>query len=127
MSKTILNFWLDVCLLVVFIALSTVTAILQFVFPSPLAAEGWTLWGWDYVDWHDLQFGIICMLAACVLLHVMLHWPWVCGVVATRILHTKNQTDDGIRTIWGVATLIVLFHIIAIVVAAALFTVESPR
>jgi len=127
MSKTLVNFCLDVCLLAVFVALSTVTAILQFVFPAPIGAEGWSLWGWDYTSWHDLQFGIICVMAAAVLLHVMLHWPWVCGVIATRILRTKQQTDDGIRTIWGVATLIVLFHVVAITVGAALFMVESPK
>lgn len=126
MSKTILNFWLDATLLAVFSALCCISAILQFVFPVGPSALGWTLWGWDYIAWRDLQFATLCLFSLGVLVHVMLHWSWVCGVITTRIVATQSRPDDGIRTIWGVATLIVLFHLLAAVVAAALFTIQAP-
>ena len=126
MSKTMLNFWLDALLLVVFSTLCCISAILQFAFPAGPPGIAWTLWGWDYFAWRDLQFGTLCLLAVCVLLHVMLHWSWVCGVVTTRILASNARPDDGIRTLWGVALLIVLFHALGIAVAVALFTIKGP-
>ncbi|MGE3317442.1 MAG: DUF4405 domain-containing protein [Planctomycetaceae bacterium] len=127
MSKTIVNFWLDVCLLLTFVLLGAVSAILQFVFPTGTSASGWRLWGFDYVAWRDLQFIILCAFAAEVLLHVMLHWDWVCGVLTTKLLKRKTKTEEGIRTIWGVATLIVLLHLLGGAVGLAFLTIEAPR
>lgn len=123
MSKTVLNFWLDVCLLCAFLTLCAVSAILQFVFPIGPDAGGWRLWGWGYVAWRDFQFGVLCVFAGLVLLHVMLHWTWVCGVVTTKIKPTKQRPDEGQRTLWGVGTLIVLLHVLVGVVVAALLTI----
>lgn len=127
MSKTILNFWLDVGLLFTFLSLCTVSAILQFVFPMGPAAAGWKLWGLSYVAWRDGQFLILSIFAAEVLLHVMLHWSWICGVVSTRMLGRKLSADDGSRTLWGVALLIALLHLAGGVVAAAYLTIQTPR
>lgn len=127
MSKTILNFWLDVCLLLTFVAFGIVSTILQFVFPPGPAASGWMLWGWDYIAWRDLQFILLCIFTAEILLHVMLHWSWVCGIVTTRLLRQKAPTDDGIRTIYGVATLIVLLHVVGVTVAIAYLTIRGTK
>jgi hypothetical protein len=35
-----------------------------------------------YDQWAGLQFGLIATPALGLLLHVMLHWNWVCGIVA---------------------------------------------
>jgi hypothetical protein len=56
----------------------------------------------------------------------MLHWKWVCSVIATQILRTKTRPDEGMQTIYGVATLIVLLHVIAAGVVAAMFCVHHP-
>lgn len=53
MSKSVINFWLDVLLLVVFLTLITVATILQFAFPPVAEMDGWSLWGWDYADWSQ--------------------------------------------------------------------------
>ena len=127
MSKTIVNFWLDVCLLLTFALLGAVSAIVQFVFPVGVSAAGWRLWGYDYVAWRDLQFIVLCTLAAEVVLHVMLHWDWVCGVITTKLLKRRTRAEDGIRTVWGVATLIVLLHLLGGAVGLAFLTIESPR
>lgn len=120
------NFWLDAGLLAVFSAHCSVSAILRFVFPPGPSADGWTLWGWDYTVWHEAQFVTLCTFALCVLVHVMLHWSWVCGVLTSKIFQKLARPDDGTRTIWGVATLIVLFHILAAILVTALFTIRPP-
>ena len=69
----------------------------------------------------------MCSMALAVLLHLMLHWSWVCGVVALRVAKDKKaKLDDGIRTLYGVGLLIVVLHVLAIALAAAYFTVQPP-
>ena len=126
MSKTIFNFWLDTTLLELFLALAAVSVITQFVFPPPANAKGWLLWGATFGQWMSVQFGILCVFGLAILLHVMMHWSWVCGVISTKLLRSKTRMDDGIQTIVGVGLLIVLLHIVGAVVFAAWITIERP-
>jgi hypothetical protein len=124
MSMALVNFWLDAGLLISVSILGWVTAMLQIVFPAPTAAAGWTLWGLTYDQWHDAQFFALCTFALLVLVHVMLHWNWVCSVIATHVLRIKSRPDEGMQTIYGVTTLIVLLMIIAGTIIAAILTVH---
>lgn len=131
LTKTDVNFWLDACLLVVFSVLCWNSVVVRFVFPAGPEADGWTLWGWGYDAWAGFQFATVCLLAAAVVLHVMLHWSWVCGVVASKLRKKKGAAapvakDDASRTLWGVGLLIVVFNLIGLGVAAALLTVQAP-
>jgi hypothetical protein len=126
LSVSVINFWLDASLLIVLSVLGWVSAVLQVVFPAPTAADGWTLWGLTYDQWHDVQFGSLCVFALGVLLHVMMHWNWVCSVIATQIVRARQRPDEGMQTIYGVATLIVLLHLIAAGVVVALLCVRHP-
>ena len=127
MSRTVVNFFLDTALLIAFVLLVWCATILRFVFPPGPNADGWTLWGWDYDRWSALQFGMIGTLAVGFLVHVMLHWTWVCGVIASRFGGDKKSlNDDGIRTLYGVGLLIVALGSIGIGVGAAVLSIRSP-
>src|SRR6478752_1878098 len=107
-SRTDINFLLDGVLLLLFVMLCSCSAILEFVFPPATRAEGWLLWSKSYNEWSRIQFGILSLLAVAVLLHIMLHWSWVCGVVESRIgekSKRKVANDDPNRTLWGVGVL----------------------
>jgi hypothetical protein len=129
-SKTTINFWLDAVLLVIFCLLMWTAVVTQFVFPPAIRAEGWTLWGWTYQQWHAFQFGVVAVMASAVLLHVMLHWSWVCNVAAGGLDalrgRKKRKVDEGMQTIYGVGMLIVVLNLIGIAVAAAVLTIQSP-
>ena len=120
-----INLALDAALLVTFAGLCAVSTIVRFVFPPGPAAAGWTLAGLDYDAWSGIQFGLLAALAAGILVHVMLHWSWVCNVIAAR-LAAKGRVDDGLQTIYGVGLLIVLLNAIGIAVAAATLTIRGP-
>lgn len=128
MSRTLVNFFLDALLLAVLTAILAVGLVVHFVFPPGTFAAGWTLWGLSYNGWNRLLFALVSLLTVGVLVHVMLHWTWVCGVVVGKVLRHKRQPaqpDDGIRTLYGVATLIVLLTTIGIVVAAANLAIRA--
>lgn len=125
-SMTIVNFWLDASLMLVLVALGIVSVIIQFVFPPGISAKGWTLWSLDHTQWTSLQFGLLSVLAVGALVHVMLHWTWVCGVISRRILGSNELPDDGIRTVYGVGLLIILLMTSAIAVGIATLTIEMP-
>lgn len=128
-SRTDFNFCLDALLLTLFVSLCACTTIREFVFPPGPEAHGWTLWGHSYSDWSRLQFAILATMAAAVLLHVMLHWSWVCGVVQSRLGRKKAgppARDDPRRTLWGVSLLIVVMNLVGGIVALAELTIQSP-
>ena len=130
MSRTAVNFLLDSFLLVVFLLLLWVAVVVQFVFPAAAQAAGWTLWGWTYGQWQSFQFAVHGAMALAVLLHVMLHWSWVCGVVASRVSQIRGRkrtkVDEGAQTLYGVGTLIVILNIMGLAIAAAVLTIQGP-
>ncbi len=130
MTRTAINFWLDILLLVLFLVLCWCSAILHFVFPPGPQSHGWSVWGWAYSAWADFQMAVLSALALAVLVHVMLHWTWVCGIVASYVARrrgaARQPVDDGIRTLYGVATLIILLHAVGLGVALAWLMVEEP-
>jgi hypothetical protein len=128
MSRTSINFLLDSCLLITFATLGCVALIVRFVFPSGTESRGWYLWGMSYNQWATAQFAIVAILALGILIHVMLHWSWVCGVVATRLARNKKtKLDDGTQTLYGVGLLIVIFNILGLAIAAAALSIQGPH
>jgi len=125
-SMAFINFWLDATLLVTISFVGWISAMLQIVFPVPTAAIGWELWGLSYNQWHDAQFFSLCLFALLVLVHVMLHWNWVCSIIATQVLRVKGRPDEGMQTIYGVATLIGLLMVVAGTIIAAILSVKHP-
>jgi hypothetical protein len=132
-TRTLTNFVLDVALLLVFVVLLGVTAVIRFVFPPVMVSTGWTLWGWSLDKWLGLQFALIVALALAVLVHVMLHWNWVCGVIANSYSsYSKKKrgpvrADEASRTLWGVALLILIVNALGILLAAAALSVHRPQ
>lgn len=126
MSRAEVNFWLDALLLVLFVALGATAVIVQFVFPPGVAAKGWLLWGMTYGQWCSIQFGLLSLLGLGILVHVMLHWTWVCSVISRRLMHQKELPDDGIRTVYGVGLLIAILLTSAAVIVAAMFSISEP-
>jgi hypothetical protein len=131
MTKNDINLWLDALLLAIFSALCWAGTVVRFVFPPGPEAAGYTIWGWDYQQWSNLQFALLAALAAAVLLHVMLHWSWVYGIVVSKMRKRRGAAASavkqvGSRTLWGVGLLILVFHAIAVGVAAAALSLQSP-
>lgn len=128
MSRTTLNFLLDSLLLFVFTAMMATAVVVRFVFPPGTQADHWTLWGHGYDAWVGLLFNLLALLAFGILVHVMLHWSWVCGVAASRLSKLKRRPiriDDAAQTVYGVALLIFLLLSVGAFVAVATLQISS--
>jgi hypothetical protein len=126
MSRTVVNFCLDVLLLVITVAIIWITCALKFVFPPATRADGWMLWGMDYDGWSNVQCGLLGVFAFALLVHLMMHWNWVCSVIATRLLRRAGKVDEGIQTLYGVGTLIALILTSTGLLIAAEFMIRRP-
>lgn len=121
------NLVLDGALLVVFVAVCFAAVVVRFVFPPGPAAKGWMLWGLDYDAWGGIQFGLLATLALGVLVHLMLHWSWVCSMIAGRFGGgRRGRVDEGLQTIYGVGLLIVLLTVVGAALVAAVLTIRGP-
>ena len=128
MSRTNLNFILDSGLLILFTGLVWSSAVVRFVFPPAYESRGWQLWDLGLNEWMNIQFAMLSLLALGVLIHVMLHWSWVCGVITSRLSRgKKGKLDDGVQTIWGVGLLIVILNILGAAIAVAAVAIQEPR
>jgi hypothetical protein len=125
-SRALVNFALDMVLLLLFVALSIVSVIVQFVFPPGVSAKGWHLWGLNLGQWCGLQFGLLSVLGFGIVVHVMLHWTWICSVLARQILGQRDVPDNGLRTVYGVALLIGLLMTGAVVTGLAMISIQMP-
>jgi len=121
-----INLLLDAALLVAFTAICFAAVVVRFVFPPGPAADGWTLWSLDYDAWGGIQFALLAVLAGGILVHVMLHWSWVCNVIASRLAGHGARVDDGLQTIYGVVLLIGLLVAVGSALAVAVLTVRAP-
>jgi hypothetical protein len=128
MSRTSLNFILDSGLLILFTGLVWSSSVVRFVFPPAYESRGWQLWDLGLNEWMNIQFAMLSLLALGVLIHVMLHWSWVCGVITSRLSRgKKGKLDDGVQTIWGVGLLIVILNILGAAIAVAAVAIQEPR
>jgi hypothetical protein len=126
MSRTLLNFFLDTLLLIITLLVIWTTCVLWFVFPPATLADGWTLWGWNYNAWARLQFTLLAVIVLAILVHIMLHWNWVCAVLVTRFLGRRHKPDDPAQTLYGVGMLILVIFVIGGSVVVAQMSVRGP-
>ena len=125
-SWTLLNFLLDATLLIAVLGLVWVSAMMNVVFPPPTLADGWILWGLDYDRWHDVQTGFLMAAALLSLEHLVLHWSWVCGIIATKILKVKKRPDEAIQYMYGLSTFFGTMVTMAALITIAMFSAKGP-
>ncbi len=123
------HFLVDVLLLLALLPLVWTSAVLQLVFPPATTADAWSLWGWGYDSWSNVRFASLCVFLLIVLVHLMLQWNWVCNFLASRISRARGKkivVAKAVRTLYGVATMIMILTLIGVLLAAAEFTVKAP-
>jgi len=115
MRKNTLNFLVDVVTLLTMLSMIFTGLLLKFVLP-PRRGTGphQMLWGWDRHDWGGVHFWIAVTLGSLLLLHVALHWQWVCATVGQFFRRGEARTSSAppIRNAWGVGFLILVVALV---------------
>ena len=78
MKRNTLNFVVDVVTALVLFSMVATGLIVRFVLP-PGSGGRQALWGLGRHDWGDLHFWLAVGIGVLVLVHIALHWQWVCA------------------------------------------------
>jgi hypothetical protein len=109
MKRGTLNFIVDTLTFLVMLAMIASGLLIRFVLP-PGSGERRSLWEYTRHDWGDVHFWLAVSLAALVLVHVALHWAWVCGIVQSWLPRGRSAgpRSPARRNLAGGALLIVV-------------------
>lgn len=112
MRRDTLNFLVDTLALLAIVGLLATGLILWTALPpGSRGGHGLSLWGLTRHELGDVHFWIAVTLLALMILHVVLHWTWVCVTVQRWF----RPAGDGARVptsrrrnLWGLAFLVAL-------------------
>lgn len=88
MKRNTLNFLVDLASALVVFGIIATGLIIRFVLP-PGSGQGRLLWTWGRHDWGDVHFWLAAAAGVLLLVHVALHWQWVC-VNAVRVVRRAD-------------------------------------
>ncbi len=114
MRRSTFNFAIDLVTLLVMLAMISTGLIIRFVLPPGTGGReggGLRLWNWGRHDWGDLHFWLAVSLGALLILHVAMHWSWVCGLLRRRRSAPpgiSRPVSHAARNVSGVSFLVLL-------------------
>jgi len=109
MKRNTWNFVIDALTMAVFVGLAWTGFLIHYVLPPRLGrAKGveMFLWGWDRHDYGQVHFYLAISALALTLVHVWLHWGWVCSTIAN--LFGRTKAPYARRLIYGLIVLLLL-------------------
>jgi len=117
-KKTKLNYAVDFITLLLILAMIGTGVVIRYVLPPGSGGHGggerWLLWGLDRHDWGGLHFWLAVGLSAVMLLHVALHWKWICGVTRRWIGRLRDGGNRlARRTAYGLAFFVLVTLLLA--------------
>jgi hypothetical protein len=98
MARATLNFLIEVATFIVMSAMIATGVLLRFVLP-PGSGERRSAWDLTRHEWGDVHFWLAIVLGCFVLVHLALHWGWVCSLVARwlRSADSPARPSSGLR------------------------------
>jgi len=83
MSRSAVNFLIDVLAFVAMVLLGATGALVRYVLPAG-SGHFLKLWGMDRHEWGQIHFWIAVALLALVVVHLVLHWRWIVSMIRGR-------------------------------------------
>jgi hypothetical protein len=109
MTRNAFNFVIDAASFLVVLGLIGTGLINRFVLPP--RSGGMSVWGLTRHDWGDVHFWLAVVAGGLLLVHLALHWQWVC-VTACRLLPYRGTNPAAGhpvgRSLVGVALIAVV-------------------
>ena len=105
MSRTLLNFVVDVVSGLAMLGLILTGLIMRFALPPGSGRQA--LWNLGRHDWGGIHFWLAAAVVVLVIVHVALHWTWVCGFIRRCVTRNPQATSPR-DSIYGVAVILLL-------------------
>ena len=116
MRKNTLNFSVDLLTALAILVMVATGLIMEFTLPPGSGSRGLVLWSMMRHEWGNIHFWASVALAGILILHVALHWAWVCGTIR-RLVHgpsgERGRGRSRLDNLYGVAFLILLTGLFA--------------
>jgi hypothetical protein len=129
MKRTLLNLLIDGATALVVFGLIATGLVIRFALP-PGSGSVRALWGLGRHDWGDVHFWMAAATAALLVIHVALHWSWVCTTVQHLVVRRGSPPDQPsawARNLYGAGFLVVLIAIFGGFIWLADSSVVPPR
>lgn len=113
MRRSRLNFLVDLMtLLAIFVMIAT-GLVIRFTLPPGTGGRhgegGLILWGLGRHDWGDVHFWAAVVLGVLLVVHVALHWSWVCTMLRGLVCGAGcGVRPAGRQSIYGVGFLLLV-------------------
>lgn len=95
MRRNTLNYIVDVATLLAIFAMIATGLLIRFVLPPGTSGRHGgrelSLWGLNRHEWGDVHFWAAAVLGALLVIHVALHWSWVCIMSLRMAGRTEGQ------------------------------------
>jgi len=79
MKRNTLNLLIDLVSAIVMFGMIATGLIIRFALP-PGSGRSRLLWTWGRHDWGDVHFWLAAAAGVLLLVHVALHWQWICNM-----------------------------------------------
>lgn len=107
MKRNTLNYLIDGLTALSLIGVALTGLVLKFVLPPGSQRAGWTLFDMRRHEWGDVHFWTTVALGALLLVHVVLHWQWIC-VTTSRLVHRGSRPSARARSLIGAVVLVLV-------------------
>ncbi len=112
MRRNLLNFIVDAVSLIAMAGLVATGLIVKYVLPAGSGGHGrgggLKVWGWSRHDWGDLHFYIAVGILVLMVVHVALHWRWICAVARNWFVAAPGGPHRTARIMAGLAFVVLL-------------------
>ncbi len=99
MKRNTVNFLVDAASMLVVFGLVATGLLVSYVLP-PGSGTRRLLWGLGRHDWGDIHFWIAFSGGVLLLIHLALHWQWVC-VTTLRLFRLTSNAEQSPASRWG--------------------------
>jgi hypothetical protein len=88
-TPTLVNFWLDLLLLLVMTGLAATGGLIHFLFPPGMGCSR-LLFGLGRHDFGQIHFYLAAIAVLLLTMHVLMHCRWICSVVSKAFGSTTS-------------------------------------
>lgn len=113
MRRNTLNLVVDVLTFIGLMVVAVTGLLMKFVLPSGSPRMGLTLFGWDRHDWGAFHFWATVGLGVILVVHLALHWRWVCTTVGRIVMGARQaRLPAWERNVVGVGALVIVVGVV---------------